>query len=300
MGDWNSLDAIKQKQAQDAALAAAAAADTGGWLEENSAPGLRHHVATIGLLAVAVYMYQKRAYLRRLGSRWWNGCAPAFPAGSAEPQSAATRPVPAVRRPLLPPTVQLKVKRVRGDPAVIGANLDDTVQEMVSRIETQLNVDVQNLLFAGEILTLFRSQTLAEGNVRDGSTLVYTVRQQESQPSSNAIASAARSLVDEMSSGPSMVSRVAGPAQLATPACGPRATRCNFCNAKLPPMATALQCRCDGFFCEVHRPPSAHKCTYDPQQAARRRLRSALREQNIPVFNISINGGFFTQCIVIY
>ena len=213
MGDWNSLDAIKQKQAEDAALAAAV--DSGGWIEESTGPSYRHHIAVMVLFAAATYAYQHRAYLHRLGNRWWNGCAPAFPSGTAG-GTAARRPRPAVRNPLLAPTVQLKVKRVGGEPAVIGANLDDTVQEMISRIETQLDVAVQNLLFAGEILTLFRGQTLAEGSVRDGSTLVYTV-QQAQQPGTEAggLADQARGLIDEMSSGASVMSRVAGPAQLA-------------------------------------------------------------------------------------
>ena len=286
MGDWNSLDAIKHRQQQDAATAAAV--ESGGWVEESGGPGVRHHVMAVGVLGLAAYAYQNRAYLQRLGNRWWNGCAPAFPSGSGAGATAggagARRPLPAIRQPLLPPTVQLKVKRVGGEAAVIGASLDDTVQEMISRIETQLDVAVQNLLFAGEILTLFRSQSLAEGNVRDGSTLVYTIRQpsQEADGGTTGLAGRARGLIDEMSSGPSVVSRVAGPAQLATPPGGPKATRCCFCNAKLPPLATALQCRCEGVFCEVHRPPHAHECTYDPQQAARRRLRESLREANLP------------------
>ena len=280
MDDWNSLDAIKQKQAEDAALAAAV--DSGGWIEESSGPSYRHHIAVLVLLAAAAYAHQHRAYLQRLGNRWWNGCAPAFPTGTAG-GTVARRP-PAVRNPLLAPTVQLKVKRVGGEPAVIGANLDDTVQEMISRIEMQLDVAVQNLLFAGEILTLFRSQTLAEGNVRDGSTLVYTVQQgQQPVTETGGLADRARGLIDEISSGSSLISRVAGPAQLAAPSNGPRATRCTFCNARLAPTATALQCRCEGFFCEVHRPPLAHECTYDPQQEARRRLRGSLREQALSV-----------------
>lgn len=290
MGDWNSLDAIKQKQAENAELATAM--DSGGWIEERTGPSLRHHVAVFGLLAAAVCVFQNRAYLQRLGNRWWNGCAPAFPTGDRR------QAVPAVRNPLLPPTVQLKVKRVGGEPAVLGANLDDTVQELISRIETQLDVAVQNLLFAGEILTLFRSQSLAEGNVRDGSTLVYTVRQQRQDPDAGGLAGRARDLMEEMSSGSSVVSRVAGPAQLAAPPSGPKATRCSFCNSKLPPLASALQCRCEGFFCEVHRPPRAHECTYDPQQAARRRLRGSLREQSLSVLGVN-SMGYHIKCCTI-
>eukprot|EP01043_Picozoa_sp_COSAG02_P004343 COSAG02_NODE_112_length_35994_cov_12.152695_13_plen_309_part_00 len=296
MGDWNSLDAIKQKQAEDAALAAAV--DTGGWIEESTGPSWRHHVAVFGLFAAAVYVYQNRAYLQRLGNRWWNGCAPAFPTGSIG-GGRVHQAIPAIRNPLLAPTVQLKVKRVGGEHAVIGASLDDTVQELISRIETQLDVAVQNLLFAGEILTLFRSQSLAEGNVRDGSTLVYTVRQQGQDAGAGGLAGRARDLMDEMSSGPSVVSRVAGPAQLAAPSSGPKATRCSFCNSKLPPMATALQCRCEGFFCEVHRPPHAHECTYDPQQAARRRLRGSLREQGLSVSGVNLVAWHIKSCSIL-
>ena len=52
MGDWNSLDAIKQKQAEDAALTAAV--DSGGWIEESTGPSYRHHIAVMVLFAGGV------------------------------------------------------------------------------------------------------------------------------------------------------------------------------------------------------------------------------------------------------
>lgn len=229
MGDWNDLDGIKRRQQADAA-GAAGMADGGGWLEDGGdARHVGHHFMALGVLAVGAYAYQHRDYLKRLANRWWNGCVPAFPGGApavAGGAGAGAANIPPIRRPLLPPTVQLKVKRVGGEPAVLGANLDDTVQEMISRIETQLGVAVQNLLFAGDILTLFRTESLARSRVRNGCTLVYTVRQADTAAAAaQGIAGRARDLVDEMSNpgaSGSMVSRVAGPAQVAGRPDGPK------------------------------------------------------------------------------
>lgn len=51
-------------------------------------------------------------------------------------------------------------------------------------------------------------------------------------------------------------------------------------------------CRCEKQFCDIHRMPETHKCTYDYKTHGRNILNNSLnREKKVIVYNNSSGGG---------
>eukprot|EP00210_Caulerpa_lentillifera_P009367 g8930.t1 len=63
----------------------------------------------------------------------------------------------------------------------------------------------------------------------------------------------------------------------------PRRICCPVCKKKVGLLA--FQCRCGGHFCEAHRYPEAHQCTFDHKAAAR----SKLQDENPVVLSDKID-----------
>jgi hypothetical protein len=273
--------------------------DASGWIDSapHSTGGLGHHLITLTLLAAATAAcyYGAPSYVSRLYGRWQGGCTPQV--GGASPDRQRS-----LRRRLLPTTMALRVKRVQGSTTTVRANQDDTVDELIARIEERLAAEgeqggggatrVRNLLYAGEILTPFGGSTLRQMSVEADATLVFTP---EARPEvlqseggwlgwlhrlipSRGTEAARRRQIQEPSAPPTLLARVAGPSVPASGPPRPRPTRCHHCNEKLTPMATALECRCGGYYCDAHRPTRAHECAFDAHRAARTRIRSSLKE----------------------
>ena len=159
-------------------------ADASGWIDDNPAgAGLSTHLGAVLTIAVgaALYHYKAFAYFSNLYGRWLHGCAPGMPGNPATATATARKLV--VRRRLLPETMEVKIKKVQlGTADSVRCNPEDTVDELIHRTQQQLSVRVRNLLWAGEILSLLGSQTLAQARVRAGATLIYTVETRPEPP----------------------------------------------------------------------------------------------------------------------
>jgi hypothetical protein len=59
----------------------------------------------------------------------------------------------------------------------------------------------------------------------------------------------------------------------------PDEKRCGACGRKVPLWAQAWKCRCEQVFCDQHRAPEQHACTFDYQAAQKAKL----RKENQPV-----------------
>ena len=163
-------------------------ADASGWIDDNPAgAGLSTHLGAVLTIAVgaALYHYKAFAYFSNLYGRWLHGCAPGMP---GNPATATARKL-VVRRRLLPETMEVKIKKVQlGIADSVRCNPEDTVDELIHRTQQQLSVRVRNLLWAGEILSLLGSQTLAQARVRAGATMIYTVETRPEPPAAGWLA----------------------------------------------------------------------------------------------------------------
>eukprot|EP01051_Picozoa_sp_SAG22_P013828 SAG22_NODE_1598_length_4032_cov_1.979405_1_plen_383_part_00 len=274
-----------------------ASPDGQGWIDEpaGSTSGWHHHMMAIATIALIWYGHKHSWHTQawRLGSLWWNGCniAGAVPAGlvpgERHPAAGDHRGGGGPAAHQRPTDMLVKVKQVQNVlEADVAARQDDTVDDLVGRIEVQVGVAVANLLYAGEILTRHPDITLrAAGIPPRGAVLIFTPRPggtPRDPPATRTVtpAAAAAAASSWLSGGGGWAAAGGGAAAaprataevLAARAAQPRATRCQMCNEKLPPMATALACRCKQVFCDRHRAPAAHSCDYDPKLAARDRL----------------------------
>ena len=106
---------------------------TSGWIDQPGGASPLQHVAaiaTVGLVFVAIQREYHQKLLALL-DLWWNGCNMAGGAGSA-----MAPPAPPARA-LLPTDMVLRVKQVQqtAAPVEVSAALEDTVDELVGRIE---------------------------------------------------------------------------------------------------------------------------------------------------------------------
>jgi hypothetical protein len=51
-------------------------------------------------------------------------------------------------------------------------------------------------------------------------------------------------------------------------------TRCFICLKKL--IIIEFKCKCDNIFCNIHRYPEEHNCTYDHKKDGKRKLKNEL------------------------
>lgn len=51
---------------------------------------------------------------------------------------------------------------------------------------------------------------------------------------------------------------------------------CAVCNKGIRLVDETIKCKCDGFFCRVHRFPAHHNCTFDTKEENRKQLEAKL------------------------
>ena len=125
---------------------------------------------------------------------------------------------------------------------------------------------IANLLYAGEILTLRRDRTLfAAGVPPRGAVLIYTVRAAGARRPAAAAAAGLLQRAQALASGPVAGSPGAG-RQVGGTGRDLGITRCQMCNEKLPPLATALAVLPHPLSQPTHPPPHTHARTHPRTQ----------------------------------